>query len=523
MTWAELRKRLDLNLVLIALLSVLAFAPLTYPGFFQSHSSFLPVFNLFDLERDLWGNWGWAPTLVRGFDLLRGEGALPYLLAEFLRWLGAGGVQAIKAVYLLGFVSSGLGIYLLGKEFYGAPGGLVAAVVYVYLPYHLATVYVRGAYAEAWAFVLYPLILLSLQKYMSKGAWLWATVTVLLYAAVALTNLGPALLYGLLLLAYVLILSPSRRAKGQAVLLLVLAVIVALLLQLPMVTRHGLVVQSAQDFTQHFVYPFQLLSASWGSGSSVPGWDDTLPLQLGLVATGLTVLSGMLLAGKDVDPTLRKRVGFFVASALVMAILVLPPASLLWRVSLLSYLLRYPWQLLAFVGLAMSVASGATVRLGRQLAHFPWQAVVATLAIVASYGYLSPRFTDVQVGGSPVAIMGDRMALLAYERQGPLLHGATVRLTLYWQSLQPMEKDYTVFVHIVDAAGQIWGQQDSMLVSGERPTSSWELGEIIEDEYQLTVDVEGPREGYTIELGVYDRSTGERLPVSSGATAVIID
>jgi hypothetical protein len=86
-----------------------------------------------------------------------------------------------------------------------------------------------------------------------------------------------------------------------------------------------------------------------------------------------------------------------------------------------------------------------------------------------------------------------------------------------------MEKDYTVFVHIVDAAGRIWGQQDSMLVAGERPTSSWELGEVIEDEHQLTIDVEGPREGYTIELGVYDRSTGERLPVSSGAAAVIID
>lgn len=524
MSFSKLWKRLDLNLVLISLLSVFAFAPLTHPGFFQSHSSFLPVFNLFDLERNLWGNWGWAPTVGRGFDLLRGEGPCPYVLAEFLRWLGLGGVETIKAVYLLSFVASGLVTYLLGKELYGRRGGLLAAVVYVYLPYHLATVYVRGAFAEAWAMVLYPLVLLGWEKFMAKGSWLWAALAILLHAALSLTNVGLALLYALFLFIYILVLGPSRRAKGEAILLLTIGMALGLLLLVPTVMRNGLLIDTDGDFTQHFLYPFQLLSASWGYGASTPDWKDTLPLQLGLAATGLTLLAGMLLlTHREEDRELRKRPAFFVGAAIVMTLLMLHPASFPWRVSRFSLLLRYPWQLLAFVGLAMSLASGATVGLARQLARFPWHAVLITLVILASYGYLIPRFTDVQAGSSPIAILGDKVALLASQREGPLLHGATVHLTLYWQCLQPMETDYTVFVHIVDAEGTIRGQRDAMPLNGERPTSSWELGELIEDAYELRIDVEGPREGYAIEIGMYVQDGGERLLVSGGGTTVILE
>jgi hypothetical protein len=96
-------------------------------------------------------------------------------------------------------------------------------------------------------------------------------------------------------------------------------------------------------------------------------------------------------------------------------------------------------------------------------------------------------------------------------------------LTLYWQSLCPIETDYTVFVHLVDQEGTIWAQRDSMPVDGERPTSAWQLGEIIGDTHVMTIDVEGPREGYVVEVGLYDHNTGTRLPLSSGATAITLE
>ncbi|MDH4209025.1 MAG: 6-pyruvoyl-tetrahydropterin synthase-related protein, partial [Anaerolineae bacterium] len=290
MIWSRLPHRLDQRLVLVVLLSIFAFAPLTRPGYFVSHSGFLPVFNLYELEDALWGNWGWLPRLATGHDVLSGDGALPYLLAEALRWLGLNGPQAIKAVYVLGFVASGLGMYLLGKRLLGATGALLAAVVYMYLPFHLATVYVRGAFAEAWAFALYPLALLCWERYVSTSKALWAALAVIVFCALASTTMGLALIFALLMAAYALVAGPSRQLKIRALLALALAVSLGVLLQVPALLRYGLPASHQGDFLQHGVYPFQLLSAAWGFGTSVPGWEDTLPLQLGLAATGLSLV-----------------------------------------------------------------------------------------------------------------------------------------------------------------------------------------------------------------------------------------
>ena len=524
MTWSKLCRRLDLNLALVVLLSVFAFAPLAYPGFFQSHSGFLPVFHLYDLEGGLWSNWGWVPHLAASPNLLTGEGAVPYMVAESLRWLALDGVQAIKGVYGLGFVVSGLAAYLLGKRMFGAAGGLLAAVVYVYAPFHLATVYVRGAFAEAWAFSLYPLTLLCWDLYLRDRRILWAASGVLAYAALASTSLGLALIYAIFILAFVLAAGAPRGAKLHALLLLAAGLGLALALQVPSAVRYGLPSFSDTGFTEHFIYPFQLLSSSWGYGTSVQGWKDTLPLQLGLAATGLTIVAGLLLAGQRRSiPQVVRTAGFFVAATAVMVLLLLQPASALWQASRLSLTMRYPWQLLSLVAFAMSMASAAIIRLEPRLERLPWQAVLVSLVILESYGYLTPRFTDVRVGGSPVAVLGDEAMLLSYEREGPLRHGATVRVTLHWQGLRPMETDYTVFVHVVDEQGTIWAQGDSMPVGGERPTSTWQMGEIVEDRYEVTIDVEGPREGYVVEIGLYDQASGTRLPLSSGATAITLE
>lgn len=523
MTWSRLSQRLDTRLMLVVLLSVVSFAPLTRPGYFVSHSGFLPVFNLYDLEEALWGNWAWLPRLATGHDVLSGDGAMPYLLAESLRWLGLQGPQAIKAVYMLSLIASGLGMYLLGKRLLGATGALLAAVVYMYLPFHLATIYVRGAFAEAGAFALYPLALLCWERYLSTSRALWAALAVLVYCVLASTTMGLALVFALLIAAYVLVVGPSRQLKIRALLALALAVSLAVLLRVPALVRFGLPASHRGDFLQHGVYPFQLLSAAWGSGVSVPGWEDTIPLQLGLAATGMSLVAIVLLTrGREVSPMLVRLLGFLVVVALICVLLVTPAAVLLWRASRLWLFLLYPWQILAFAGLATSLLAGAMLCLAPQLGRLPWQAVLVSLVVVSSYGYLSPQFTDLELGGSPVAELGDQILLLAYRLEGPLRHGATIGLTLYWQGLLPMNTDYTVFVHVLDREGTIWGQCDSMPMGGQRPTSTWTPGEIIEDECQMTIGVQGPREGYTVQLGLYDPNTGVRLALSDGGTAVTI-
>ena len=79
-----------------------------------------------------------------------------------------------------------------------------------------------------------------------------------------------------------------------------------------------------------------------------------------------------------------------------------------------------------------------------------------------------------------------------------------------------------MFVHAVDADGQIWGQRDTEPLAGENPTSLWGQGEIISDRYELRIDLAGPREGYGLEIGMYDPGTGRRLALPNGETKLMV-
>ena len=577
----KLLRKLDLNLILLFLLTIFAFAPLTYPGFFQSHSGFLPIYNLYDLEIHL-GDFSWTPTVGRGYDFLRGEGVLPYYVAELFRWLGASGAEAIRWSYGLSFVLSAWAMYGWAKRLWGGRAALIAAVVYTYLPYHLAVVYVQGALAEAWTFVGFPLVFWALHNLVlgakrsqppsrgrptqeqslltqhprlrrprgrGLGAFKQAATLALLCVALLLTHVGLTLCLVLLAVAWVLVRRPGRASERKArwpLLALAAGLVLGFLALVPTIVKHGFSLVLPVDFYQHFVYPFQLFSAAWGYGASVEGWQDTMPLQLGLVPVGLTIVSVILIARSPISnlqsPSsirLRRTLLFWQLATLVLVALTLSLTALLWRISGLSNLLSYPWQLLSLIGLTTSLLAGSIVALDQRLAAFPLRAGLVALAVLASYSYLSSRFFDFSIDftplaershvydmepvGLPVAILGDnQVALLDYRIEGPLRHGATVRLNVLWQALRPLDEDYAVFVHAVDGEGAIWGQRDTEPQEGEVPTTEWGLGEIVQDRYELQIDVAGPREGYQMVVGMYASETGERLKLPDGMTEVTL-
>ncbi len=538
----KLVSRFDFNLVLVFLLTVFAFAPLTYPGFFQTQAGFLPIYNLYDLENHL-GQLNWAPTVGRNYDLFRGEGALPYYLAEVFRWLGASGAVAVKWVYGLCFILAALVMYGWIKGWLGARAALIAAVVYTYVPYHLVVVYVRGSLAEALFFALLPLAFWGIRVAIHQGFsspldLRYVVMGLLPLLALGYTNLGLTTLCLLVLIGYTWVEGHSLEILAR--LSLFLGPYFFILAALMVAERQ----ESWVDFYQHFVYLFQFLSVAWGYGGSVPGWNDAMSFQLGLAPLGLALIA-ILLIGRSRSEKAPFEPGrvllFFLGLALVMVLLLLSPAAFFWRSTGLCRLLTYPWQVLIFVSLGLAVLAGAVAVLGERLASFsfPLQAALITLVVLGSYSYLSPRtfyfeidftpkaknphFHNMEPQGPLAAILGDnQVALLEYRLEGPLRHGATIRLNVLWQALRPLDEDYTVFVHAIDGQGAIWGQRDVEPKGGEHPTSEWEPGEVVWDRYELRLDVDGPREGYRLEAGLYQPDTGQRLKVGENDDKVII-
>ncbi len=96
-------------------------------------------------------------------------------------------------------------------------------------------------------------------------------------------------------------------------------------------------------------------------------------------------------------------------------------------------------------------------------------------------------------------------------------------LVLYWQALQSLPYDYTVFVHVRDAAGRNVTQGDHQPLAPVYPPTLWPVGQMIRERSVLTVPEDVPAGTYDLWIGLYRLDTLERLPVvndTSGENAV---
>jgi hypothetical protein len=503
--------------LLALLLAVFAVAPLAYPGFFESQSGFQASFRVQQLQ---------AVGVLDPANPVRGEGVLPYYLAWPFFRLSGSGVVAVKWGYGLAFALGALAVYAWARLRLGNEGGVLAAAVYTYLPWHLATVYLRGAYAEAWLWTLWPAALLAWEAPVRRGRWAVRLAGVLLAAAACLAQPGLTFLFLVLMVPYAVAVWRVRWWPARAAAVLAAA---GLLLG---GARMAAVLGGPRAETrpaEGFLYPYQLLSAAWTQDLS----GDALPYQLGAAAVALAIVAlGLWAAGRreagaprgpgDGQPALPRlapALWFWLSALLVALLLTLRLSAPLWSALWLGSLVVRPWQLLALVGLPLAFLAGSAVRVDRRLAEWPLWAGLVALVILASYFYLVPRFTQVDPGAAPLA------ELRVAEAEGPAIHllaaevtpaagiTSTIVLTLTWQTLAPLETDYTVFVHLLAGETKV-AQADSWPCGGECPTHEWQSGEIVVDVHEITLPARLQAGPYRVALGLYDGVTGERVAVA---------
>ena len=86
-----------------------------------------------------------------------------------------------------------------------------------------------------------------------------------------------------------------------------------------------------------------------------------------------------------------------------------------------------------------------------------------------------------------------------------------------------MEISYTGFVHLLDEEGDLRGQRDSVPGGGSLPTTGWMSGEVVTDRYDISIASDAPPGRYRLLVGMYEATSGKRLPVYDGAGNVVGD
>jgi hypothetical protein len=105
----------------------------------------------------------------------------------------------------------------------------------------------------------------------------------------------------------------------------------------------------------------------------------------------------------------------------------------------------------------------------------------------------------------------DRFRLIGYDLPESIGAGQPITTTLYWESLAPDGRDYTVFIHVYDEMGQLVAQADGAPQNGDNPTSLWSAGEMIEDPHHVKGPANVTAESYQVAVGLYDPYSGRRL------------
>ena len=391
------------DLLLLVLLVLPAFAPLLQRGYFSMHDDMQSIrqMKMDQCLSDLQFPCRWSLDLGYGYGspLFNYSPPLPYLLGQPFRWLGFQYIDVVKIVGILGFVTATSFMYLLGKEFWGRLGGLIAAAFYTYAPYHSVDFYVRGAMNEFWALALFPAIFLTTYKLISTSQKKWIPWVALSVAGLMLSHNPILMIFAPVLVIWCLfwmfkfrsirLIRSIRNLFVSALWALGLAAFFTLpvLFETKFVSVWTLTA-GYFNYLAHFLDLNQIfLRINWGYGESVYGRGDTMSFALGylhwIIPTLILILLPFSQKLKNFS-ALILTVAFLVLSSLFMSHFKATP---IWQAFPPLEFLQFPWRFLTLAIFAASFLSGAIAQI------FPKKILIIliSLVILINGNYFRPR------------------------------------------------------------------------------------------------------------------------------------
>ena len=155
---------------------------------------------------------------------------------------------------------------------------------------------------------------------------------------------------------------------------------------------------------------------------------------------------------------------------------------------------------------------GQTVVAGLcSLALFVFAALAPVLYIAPAYAK-PPRLTqaDLPADLQPVDFTyAGKMRLIGYRLETNRVRPAeTLPLTLYWELLEPVDTDYSIFVHVLGRQRRVVGQVDTYPGGGKWPTTLLAPGDILADHYEIPIapqaEFDHAPTRLLIAAGIYD-------------------
>ncbi len=290
-----------------------------------------------------------------------------FVSSLFWPWLGAhdpGGWLAAGYAVVLGEILSGITAYVWLLSFGDATAALVGSVAYVTAPYHLAVeVYMRGASAEFWVFVWFPLILLSSQRLIQGSKWAVSGAAIS-YALAVLSHPTVALCFAPVPVSFVFCFSEKKKRLRNTTLMtaaLLLGVGLSATYLLPAVVDQGRADTEAYragrlDYRNEWLVQdreqlSEMLRYALGADvKTLPGTSWDFPFKVRMLAVTLStllVIVALFAVNRRCDAMSRTRsmALFWASLALLCLFFMTSLSSFLWKLLGFMKFLQFPFRL----------------------------------------------------------------------------------------------------------------------------------------------------------------------------------
>lgn len=370
----KLKKFFDFLIILI--ISIPSFLSLLNGSFFSMHDD-QHIARLFLLDKGisqgyLFPRWVDMLGFNFGYPLFNFYPPLVYYIGELFHLLGFSLIWSIKLTFILGFVISAYGIFLLAKKFMGSLFGYLTAVFYTYFFYHGVLIYVRGALSEFFSLAIIPYLFLGIENLRDKPNLKNSILLGIVIALLIMTHpliAFPTLIYIGFFYIFYLLLKSYKQIKwvGYSFFAGLIGLSLSAFYWFPsMLERkftlvNSILTKELASYNVHFICIQQFFTSNWGYGGSIPGCNDGFTFQIGkshLIAIGISIIGFLLylLSNKKKKKHLYYYL-FFLLMTSFSLFMTTNYSLFIWsNISYLSYL-QFPWRFLTFTSLFISLTS----------------------------------------------------------------------------------------------------------------------------------------------------------------------
>lgn len=385
----NLRSRSNiLPIIFLIIISIFALKDLLKPGLYTSHDGETHTARIAQYYQAILD--GQFPPRFAG-SFYNGFGSpifvyiypLPYMLGSVIHLAGFSFTNSFKLLMALSYIFSGIFSYLWLKElFKNRQAAFLGAMFYMFSPYRLQLIYVRGSISEHLAYAFLPLALLFITKFKGEKSMKLIAMCALSISAIMLSQNLVAFIALPVLILYSIIIDPnpkSAKVLKPTLLAVIWGLFISSFTYIPAIFERNLIKFDEVFklvYGSHFVTIKQLIRSPWGYGFDLPGTvNDQMSFQLGL-AHILVLLLGLLLIGTiffvrrrrgnniNINIPTDYRIASFAYLMIVICLFLVidsEATKLTWKYFSVIQVIDIPWRILGLIPLFTAVIASFVI------------------------------------------------------------------------------------------------------------------------------------------------------------------